>query len=66
MSRAVVLVASCSLLACVQTGSVGSDTGRSDDDVDASESAGVDTAASDEGTTDPHQACRDVETVDEP
>jgi len=74
-ARVLVLVASCAALACVQTGSVGSDTGRTDDGGDPS--PGDDTAsddgtasdtgtASDAGTADQYEVCQDIDTTGEP
>ena len=62
------LLASCAALACVQTGSVGSDTGRSDDGIAPTsddDSAQDDSTATDGGTN-RYEVCEHIETMGEP
>lgn len=67
MNRWLLLVASCGALACVQSGSVGSDTGRSDDGIDPSADDDEDDgSASDDATPDRYEVCEDIDTTGEP
>jgi hypothetical protein len=66
--RALALVASSCVLACVQTGSVGSDTGRSDDTIAATadgESADDDSTGTGDDP-DPYEVCEHIDTTGEP